>query len=270
MGCCAHGNKPCGSVEDKKCLDQVYCGYWNGALLQVSSCQNFGRSVFFSQKTFCAGPRQIHTARTARLQQVSCVCGMWKSVVLHNILGSHSVKPQKTDVTNCLMFVPWPYGPICLAKKQLMQQHQLVLWIVPVMPFIIFLISWMEPHKGHKLHAIKPCWCGISPSTPSEGWVHTHLPPDCHIDSPCTVYFLPVDLLPVYSHCGNPLPVKCISIKCQAYNQQPKLMPWPWGLVVGLSPWRSRFNARPGYGGFVVDKVVVGWVVLQVLWVLPL
>jgi len=36
-------------------------------------------------------------------------------------------------------------------------------------------------------------------------------------------------------------------------------------LVVGLSSWRTGFNARPLYVGFVVDEVALGKVLPRVL-----
>lgn len=38
------------------------------------------------------------------------------------------------------------------------------------------------------------------------------------------------------------------------------------GQVVGLSPWRTGFNAGPFPLGFVVQKMAVGQVLLGVFW----
>ena len=136
--------------------------------LDRSICQNFGSSIFFAKTKFCAEPLRIQTAGPPRLQQVSHIRGVWKSVVLHKITGSDTVnplnaklnpfchllallggativvvsrlrvKPQKT-VTNRLMFSTLP--------QQLTHHHQIALYAVQFMPLFICLISRMKPHK---------------------------------------------------------------------------------------------------------------------------
>ena len=103
-----------------------------GHHLNGSTCQNFGNSIFFLRRwSFVRSLCRYKTARPPGLQQVSHVCGVWKSVVLHTIIGSDTVKPQKT-VTNHLMFGTLPYDPVWQAEMQLTPHHQIVLYAFKV------------------------------------------------------------------------------------------------------------------------------------------
>jgi hypothetical protein len=47
-------------------------------------------------------------------------------------------------------------------------------------------------------------------------------------------------------------------------------MPWLRQLIVGLSPWKPRFTPRSVHVGFVIDKVTLGCVFLQVFQFSPI
>ena len=226
--------------------------------------ETLGTASSLQRRSVCAQPLRIQTARPPRLRQVSHVRQVWKYVILHKITGSDTVKPQKT-FNNRLIFGTLPYRPVWQAEAADRPSSNCAL--DSTIHGTLYL-----PHKLHEAtqkavscSLLHPTGVAILHASPPEAQVHTCLPPVWHTYDPCIYIYRMLILASIYLCYGNPSLIKCICKKWRICIPHHKLVPLLKGLVATLSPWRSRFNARASYVGFVVDKVALGLVILQVL-----